>query len=272
LVTLKGKQYNVEYDPKDPFVAAGLYVGYSDQLAQDYMPILYDPRSYGSLPYPPDIITYRLIFKPSKQLAIVYEVYWRRQDCSWQELNKDHDHDYEQIQVHFNLESSKLDRIIVSSTGPIENGGHGVEVYMDVSSASFRTVVYTTASEKTYPWGGEMGQNNATQIRQIPIEQLLLEDGRPPVVILNCYHVFAGLKRQLLEDEKIKLSPKLERLDRALLEKWYYLYATNRFGHDLSDPFKEPYLLYFPPPEDWVSRLAYGFLWFFSLVKRAIGL
>lgn len=273
LVLIEGKDYALEFEEDDTFVADGLSVAYCEELARDYLPIIYDPRGYGSNPKPPELIAYRLVVDKNRQrLCVIYEVYWKRQDCSWQELNKDHDHDYEQLQVHFDLQAGVRDLVVVSSTGPIENGGHGVEVYSKVSSASFRTVVYMTANDGTFPWGGKMGQNNATQVREIPIEQLLFEAQRPPIVVLNCYHVFAGLKRWLSKEEKIVLSPKLERLDRKLLEKWYYLYAANRFGHDVSNPFDEPYLKYFPPPEDWVSRVAYGFLWVFSSLKRVIGL
>jgi len=273
MIRIEGKDYMLEYDQKDPYVANGFLVAFSDELGIDFMPVLYDPRGYGGFPVSPELVVYRLVIDLNGQrMCAIYEVYWKRQDCTWKELNKDHDHDYEQVQVHFNLKTGLLDKVVVSSTGPIENGGHGVEVYSAVALASVRTVVFTTSSNKAFPWGGKYGQNNATQIREIPIEQLLLENGRPPVVVLNCYHVFAGLKRTLLIEEQKVLSPRLERLNRKLLDKWYYLYTANRFGHDLSNPFKEPYLMYFPPPEDWVSRLAYGFLWFYSSAKRLIGL
>lgn len=273
MVLIAGKVYQVEYDLKDKYVTEGLLVAFSDELALDFLPVIYDPRGYGSVPYPPEIIAYRLIMDLKKQrLCIVYEIYWKRQDCTWQELNKDHDHDYEQVQVHFDLSVGTVNKVVVSSTGPVENAGHGVEVFSHVSSVKVRTVPYVTSSEKAFPWGTKNGQNNATQIREIPIEHLLLDNNNPPIVVLNCYHAFAGLKRVLMPDERVVLNPELVHLDKKLLDKWYYLYAVNRFGHDLSNPFREPYIMYFPPPEDWVSRLAYGFLWFFSSLKRIIGL
>jgi hypothetical protein len=273
LVLLNGKDYPIEYDRKDGFVADGYEVAFCDELASDFMPVFYDPRGCGSTPFPPEFVAYRLIADSKKQkLCVIYEVYWKRQDCTWQELNKDHDHDYEQIQVHFDLAAGALDKVVVSSVGPVENAGHGVEVFCNVSSAKVRTAVYTTSSSRFYPWGGKNGQNNATQIREIPLSQLLFENNRPPVVVLNCYHAFAGVKRALAPDEQVKLNPPLQRLDSKLLSKWYYLYTANRFGHDLSKPFEEPCVMYFPPPGDWVSKVAYSFLWFFSALKRAIGL
>jgi hypothetical protein len=273
MVVIAGKDYNLEFDEKDKYVVQDLSVAFCDELAFDFMPILYDPRGYGSFPYPPEIIAYRLVVDSKRQrLCVVYEVYWERQDCTWKELNKDHDHDYEQIQVHVDLEKGEVEKVVVSSTGPIENGGHGVEVYSDVLAPAARSIVYWTASDDSFPWGGKDGRINATQIRDIPIGHLLFEDRRAPVVVLNCYHVFAGLKRPLLPDEKKILTPELKRLDSKLLDKWYYLHTANRFAHDVSDPFKEPHIIYYPPPEDWFSKLAYGFLWIFSFLKRAIGL
>jgi len=258
----------LEFDAKPSFVTTSLRVAYCKELAEDFTPILFDPKGHGSNPYPPDIVAYRLIVDlKSQKLCALYEVYWRRQDCSWKELNKDHDHDYEQIQVHFNLINGEKEKVIVSSVGPVENAGHGVEVYSDVAQAEARTVEYTTSSGKSFPWGGRSGQNNATQIREIPKESLMFENGRPEVVVVNCYHAFTGLKRKLSPEERKELKPKLEKLDRKLLYRWYYRYAKNRFGHDVSKPFEEPYVMYYPPPEDWVLRIAYGFLWIISSLK-----
>ena len=273
MVLIEGKEYQLEYDPKDRYVAEGLSVVFSDELASDFMPVIFDPRGYGGAPFPPELVAYRLVMNSVKnRLCAVYEVYWKRQDCSWMELNKDHDHDYEQVQVHFNLADGLLDKVVVSSTGPVENAGHGVEVFCGVDAVKVKTVTFVTASDRSFPWGGKSGQRSATQVREIPLKQLVFEGNRPSIVVLNCYHAFAGVKRVLLSEERVLLNPELVRLDMALLEKWYYLYTANRFGHDLSNPFWEPYLFYFPPPEDWVSKVAYGFLWFFSSLKRGIGL
>jgi hypothetical protein len=248
-VAIEGKVYGLEIDPKDPFVSSELKVGYCRTLAEDFLPVLIDSREYGSKPYPPDIIAYRLVLDSAGQrLCALYEVYWRRQDCDWQNLNKDHDHDY------------------------VENAGHGVEVFSNVTKASVKTVVYTTSPAGVFPWGGRFGHNNATQIRNIPMDSLFLKEGKPVVLVLNCYHAFSGLKRKLTSEERRQLTPSLERLDRRLLYKWYYKHATNKFGHDISRPFDKPYIMYAPPPEDWMSKLAYGFLWIFSYIKSILGL
>lgn len=272
ILEIEGKKYKLEYDPQDPFISPDLAVAYCSQLAEDFMPVLFDPRGHGSKPYPPELIAYRLVVDlKGQRLCALYEVYWRRQDCTWKELNKDHDHDYEQIQVHFNMKTGKKEKVVVSSVGLVEHAGHGIEVYSHIPRVEVRNVEYTTSPKGPFPWGGDHGQKNATQIREMPIGRLVLENGRPDVLVLNCYHVFAGLKSWVSLKERNELKPRLVRLDRGLLEKWYYRHVKNRFGHDISKPFEEPYVLYYPPPEDWILRLVYGLLWLFASLKRKIG-
>ena len=269
---LEGKHYEIEFDPQDSYVVDDLRVAFCDHLGEDFAPVLFDPRDYGSAPFPPDFIAYRLVVDlVGQRLCILYEVYWRRQDCSWRELNKDHDHDYEQIQIHFSLKTGEKKKVVVSSVGPVENAGHGVEVYSSVPKAKVKTVVYATSPKKSFPWGGDFGKTNATQVREIPIGNLFSEDGKPAVLILNCYHAFTGLKRSLLPEERKELRPTLRRLDRKLLDLWYYRHVKNRFGHDVSKPFEEPYVMYYPPPEDWLSRFVYGYLWVVNSFKRVLG-
>ena len=266
---IEGKKYELEYDPKDSFVTPNLAVAYCSRLAEDFMPVLFDPRGHGSKPYPPELMAYRLVVDSKEQkLCTLYEVYWRRQDCTWKELNKDHDHDYEQIQIHFNMKTGKKEKVVVSSGGPVEHAGHGVEVFSHISRAEVKAVEYITSPKGLFPWGGDHGQKNVTQIREMPIERLTFENGRPAVLVINCYHVFAGLKRKLSLEERNELTPRLERLDRRLLERWYYRHVKNRFGHDISKPFEDPYVMYYPPPEDWKSRLVYDLLWLFTFLKR----
>ena len=269
ILEIEGKEYQLEVQTKDSYVASDLIVAFCSELAADYKPLLFDPRDHGSNPFPPELLAYRLLIDQKRQsLCILYEVYWKRQDCSWRELNKDHDHDYEQIQVHFNLKTGKKEKIVVSSVGPVEHAGHGVEIFSQVSEAKAKTVLYTTSPKKFFPWGGDTGQKNSTQVREIPIQKLVFEKGNPVVLVINCYHAFVGLKRKLIPEERKELKPRLEPLDGRLLDKWYYKHAKNRFGHDVSKPFDEPHVMYYPPPEDLLSRLVYGFLWLFSALKR----
>ncbi|MEM2930515.1 MAG: hypothetical protein QW797_06615 [Thermoproteota archaeon] len=266
---IEGKDYDLKYDPQDPFVSNGLMIAYSTRLAKDFMPIILDPRGHGAKPFPPEFVAYRLIVDSrGKKLCVLYEVYWRRQDCTWRKLNKDHNHDYEQIQIHFDTAAGIMEKVIVSSTGPVKHGGHGVEVFSQTREVRKKDVEYVTSPQGQFPWGGLRGRRNATEIREIPIERLAFERNRPILLVLNCYHAFTGLKRPLRPEEKVELKLRLEKLDRKLLEKWYYQHFKDRFGHDVSNPFKEPYVLYYPPPEDGKSRLAYSLLYAYASVKR----
>jgi hypothetical protein len=268
-LTIDGKKYEVEYDSKDPFVAPNFIVAYSHELAKDFMPILLDPRGKGSMPHPPDFIAYRLVLDPmSQKLCILYEVYWRRQECTWKELNKDHDHDYEQIQIHFNMMTGEKEKVIISSVGPVDYAGHGIEIYSNISKARVRNVEYTTSPKRHFPWGGELGKRRKGYVREIPIGQLVFEDRRPVVTVLNCYHAFSGLKQKILFEKRFALNPRLKKLDRGLIERWYFLHVKNRFGHDISNPFNEPYIMYFTPPEGLKSRLVYGILWLLTSILR----
>ncbi len=270
MIEIDSVTYELEYDPQDRYVRPNLRVAFCDPLAADFAPILFDPKGYGSTPFPPDLLAYRLIMdNGGEKLCLLYEVYWPRQDCSWRELNKDHDHDYEQIQIQFNLKTGAK-KYIISSVGPVDCAGHGVEVFEDVPAASFENLEYVTSPKKYFPWGGDLGEKNLTQIRIIPIGNLLVEGKRPGLKILNCYHAFVGIKTPLLPEERIELNPKLERLDPKILDRWYYLNKKNRYGHDISNPFEEPYIMYYPPPEDGLSIFAYTVLWTFYTVKRKV--
>jgi len=266
---IEDKTYELKCDPQDPFIVPDLTAAYCSQLAEDFMPVLLDPWGHGSKPSRPELIAYRLVVDTERQkLCSLYEVYWRRQDCTWKELNKDHDHDYEQIQVHFNMRTGKKEKVVVSSVGPIRHAGHGVEVYSHIPKPKVRDVTYTTSPKGAFPWGERSGQKNVTQIREIPIDRLVFENGRPAVLVLNCYHAFAGLKKNSPLKERKELTPRLEKLDSRLLGRWYYRNVKNRFGHDISKPFEEPYVMYYPPPEDLKSRFFYSVLWLFSSLKR----
>ncbi|MBO3802773.1 MAG: hypothetical protein JTT11_02700, partial [Candidatus Brockarchaeota archaeon] len=254
-IEIEGRSYALEFDPWDRYASPGLAVAYSQQLAEDFMPVILDPGGHGSRPCPPEFAAYRLVVDRAKRkLCALYEIYWRRQECTWRELNKDHDHDYEQVQIHFDLATGRKERVVVSSIGSVEHGGHGVEVYSEVGEAKARNVEYETSPKGPFPWGGPKGQRGSAEIREVPISKLAFENGRPVVVILNCYHAFAGLKRKHVPGEWARLVPAIERLDQKLLEEWYYRNSKNRFGHDISKPFDEPHVMYYLPPEEWKSR------------------
>lgn len=272
-VTIEGVEYRLELDSETKFVSPDFNVAYNDELADNYKPIIFNFKREGQLLPPPEFIAYRIVVdNKEKQLCVLYEVYWKKQDCDWRGLNKDHDHDYERIQLHFNLNTGKLEKVVVSSGGPIESGGHGVELYSYTTQYTRYSVDGITSSKDTFPWGPYVIK---TQIQEWPISNLLFREKNPVVKIIACYHVFTGVKvhnkpSTWNKEETNELELPLKRLDQGLLEQWYYRHTKNRFGHDVSNPFQEPYLLYCPPPEDIKSRIFYGLLWIYHALKKVI--
>jgi hypothetical protein len=277
-VTIEGREYILSLDTIDPFISPQYKVAFCDELAARYRPIILDPQGYGRVPVPPDFMAYRIVFDERHQrLCIIYEIYWRRQDCTWRELNKDHNHDYEQIQIHFDITSGEMTRVVLASEGPPIYGGHGVEIYSsrnNVWSGEMRT---HTASVNSYPWGRHLYK---IWVVEQPLKGLLFRRRRPVVRITTCYHVYTGIVQDRLPPDfpvtaldvlfPHELEIPLCRLTRQILWKWYYQHFENRFGHDLSHPFDPPHIMYVPSPRNIKPRLLYTFLGILTAVRRVI--
>ncbi|MFW9935727.1 MAG: hypothetical protein ACFFDU_09555 [Candidatus Thorarchaeota archaeon] len=264
-----GHSYVLEFDRRDPFVAPIYAVAFCDELANHYKPVILDPQRFGRIPVSPEFMAYRLVYDSNKQrLCIIYEIYWQHQDCQWRQFNKDHLHDYEQIQIHFNLRKGILSRVIVASAGPTRYGGHGIEVYRHVKQVRSGRVRRKTSSFESFPWGRH---NYEIWVLDQPIFNLVFIKKRPVVRIINCFHVFTGIKwnqwhshrhsPSAINPLQHELVIPLRRLDRRLLWQWYYQHRTNQFAHDLSDPFTRPHILYYPSPKEFFLRF------FFALVE-----
>ena len=277
-IVIEGREYKLSLDPFDPFVSPQYTVAFCDELAARYRPIILDPQGYGRIPVSPDFMAYRLVYdEGQKRLCIIYEIYWRRQDCTWREFNKDHNHDYEQIQIHFDLSTGAMNHVVLASDGPPIYGGHGVEIYSrrnDVWSGEMRSY---TASVNSYPWGRHLYE---IWVVEQPLHNLLFRRRRPVVRITTCFHVFTGIVRDRLPPDfpvmaldvlfPHELEIPLCRLTRQILWKWYYQHMENRFGHDLSHPFNPPHILYVPSPSAIIPRLLYTFLGIVATVRRAL--
>ncbi|MFX1582913.1 MAG: hypothetical protein ACFFCJ_11975 [Promethearchaeota archaeon] len=277
-VSIEKYSYTLEFDKRDPFVSPAYDVAYCDALAKRYKPIILDPLGYGRMPVPPDFIAYRLVHDNRDQrLCIIYEVYWQRQDCHWRQFNKDHLHDYEQIQIHFNLSIGNLARVVVASGGPTRYGGHGVEIYRHKKQVTAEAVRRKTASFESFPWGRH---NYEIWVLDQPIYNLVFIDKRPVVRVSNCFHVFTGIKWNQWKEHKKKdeqenpiryeLKLPLLRLDRRILWQWYYQHRENQFAHDLSDPFTSPHILYYPPPRQYLLRFSFTLVGFITAFIRAL--
>lgn len=261
-IAIGDEHYGLIYDTKDPYITSGYKVCYCDSLADDYKPIFYDPKGWGITPFPPEYLAYRIIQDPTKmKLCLIYELYWSRQDCTWREMNKDHDFDYEQIQVHIDQNNSVVEKVVVSSIGPAKSAFHGVEVYSNKEEFSHHQVDYKTSSFRHFPWGGLFGKNRLTFVRNIPLKNLEFDVTHPVMIVINCYHAFTGSKGNRDLSGSPMLKPDLKRLDQNLLNKWYRENKNNRYGRDLSKAIQCPFVMYSPPPDQWILNIYYDILW-----------
>lgn len=105
-------------------------------------------------------------------------------------------------------------------------------------------------------------------MKVILIDRLSFSGSRPEVLTINCYHVFTGLKRRLDIDEARGLKTRLVRLDRHLLETWYYRHSKIGLDTTFPIPWRSHTSSIIHPPEDWKSRLAYYILWILNSIKR----
>lgn len=277
-VSIEKYGYILEFDKRDPFVSPAYDVAFCDALAKRYQPIILDPKGYGQTPVPPEFMAYRMVHDNDHQrLCLIYEIYWAQQDCQWRQFNKDHDHDYEQIQLHFNLQKGTISRVAVASAGPPQYGGHGIEVYHHTVNVISRAVRRKTGSFNSFPWGRH---NYEIWVLYQPIHNLVFQNKRVVVRVSNCFHVFTGIKwNQWQTHRKTKdwdnalrheLDIPLIRLDRRILWKWYYQHRSNQFGHDLSDPFTPPYILYYPSPKQFLLRFSFTMVGFITSMLRTL--
>lgn len=257
----QGKQYELVYDSLDPYVVPGYRVCYCDSLARVFQPILYYPYKAGDSTIAPEYMAYRFVHDPQKnKLCIIYEVYWPKQDCNWRNMNKDHEFDYEPIQVHLDTTKKTVEKVVISTIGPPTALFHGVEVYIDIKKAFYEPKKFRTSSSSRFPWGGLLGKTRNTYVRNLPLDTLDFEKKRPVVSIINCFHAFIGSrgKRDLTGSPVFDLH--LKRLNKELLEVWYNKNEANRYGRDISKPLQYPHMMYSPPPELKFSNFCYDVL------------
>lgn len=157
-IEIQGRTYDLVRDPRDKYIVDGSIVVYCDEFADDFKPKILISDNKNKTPEP-DFIAYRIVMNSDKDVCIVYEEHWKRQDCTWRELNKGHEHDYEQIQIHFNSDSGEIVRVVISSTGPLVCAYHGVEVWSNIIKADKKKVHYVTSTKKNFPWGGKARAN-----------------------------------------------------------------------------------------------------------------
>ncbi len=271
-ISLGGKTYKIKY-VASKYSSDKTDVGYCDELARDLCPILFDSKDGNATkPFPPEAAYYR-IYSKEEDLCVLYEIYWKEQICT----GKDHKFDYEQVQVHMGLQG-KITSVVVSAKGSPALSFHGVHVFLPRKGTNWYGTHYRTSPKESFPWGGEYGRSNVTEVFEFPIGDLKFLGSNPSLFVATCYHAFEGIsplaferKKEFLESHRIPL--KTKRLDDKVLDMWYNLNVENRFGHDISNPFESPFIKYHPPPDHhgsivWIAIKRFFAAFWVSLTAR----
>ena len=250
-IILEGKTYSLE-NAENSFVSSLHEVTFCDELGENYKPALFDNENKDAItPSPPTGVYYRIILG-KVEICIEYEIYWTEQICN----GKNHEHDYEQIQVFFSKNSGTLTKVVISSAGFPPFTYHGVHVYSE-DEQDIRGVYYSFGQPPVYPWG-KKDIRNFTEVATIPLKKLHFVNNNPAILNTTCYHSFEGIVSSLYQEQVLsrrRVNLTLQRLDKKTLKRWYFDHKTNQFGHDISDPFDVPHLKYYPPPNKIGSRI-----------------
>lgn len=67
MLEIESKEYKLEYGAKDSYAVPGLEVAFCVELARDFAPIFFDPYGYGSKPYAPNLVAYRILVDSKRQ-------------------------------------------------------------------------------------------------------------------------------------------------------------------------------------------------------------
>ena len=232
------------------FVLPIYKIFFSDQLAQQYRPILY---SHECLSGPPKAVYYRIVWRKDfhqnkEEIAIQYFYYWNYQLC----IFSSHTYDYEPILIYLKRGIQLPYLIVNGGLAGIECKFHKNEIRPTSGErSSFINHFSVNVSTKPYyPFGREGGIVSRGCSKQYPLNNgrdLQFQDFHPMFGIRACSNVFSGAANDL---EGEIFSPNLERLTDAILNEWYFEHYTCEddmpFGHDISDPFSPPYIRYHP--------------------------
>jgi hypothetical protein len=217
---------------------------FNKRKARKFLPIIHDPKGYGSNPKP-DAFYYRIL-KKGKMEAIQYFLRWDKQDCtkSYPGIGYlfSHDFDYEPIIVF--LEDGKLTKLVISAAGSLLQGGHQTEIFRQDKSITFGKVQYKTSKKLIYPYGVKNVNNN---FKEDSLQKVRFKGNKPNLGLATCYHVYTTIGSYLRGP---KLKVELLELTDEVLRKWY---KEENFGHDVSNPWKYPHIKYHPSPK--IKRL-----------------
>jgi hypothetical protein len=161
-----------------------------------------------------------------------------------------HDYDFEPVFIF--VTDSRINKIVISGKGDVEARPHVTTIFKLWKGASFNEGFCEYKSNpRNYP------NENEQKIFQSIGKDFFLEKGvtvkdvckgvHPHLAILTCYHAFTADDKYngmnlFTPEKKIDLEP--QPLKDDIIENWF---KTGHFGHDVSDPFKFPYIKFFSP-------------------------
>lgn len=252
-------------EAKSKYLVKWLDLYFCDDLASQRVPLIFDPNGYGSKPVKPKGIYYRTVrFKNRNSLCFQYFVYWPKQKCGG---IRDHIHDYEPIFIFYKI-SSKHPYMVANNGVGGNVSLHRIEIHADkygYRDKKDHPGNFQTSPSPYYPFGDSEGQKIKQFYKRYPLmSSLYFKDNHPLFAVCMCYHVFGGqekysglLQTKYIEDNPLEL--KLRRLDDKVLDKWYLKHHKSKneepFGHDVSNPFKFPYIRYFDPKNHPLIKL-----------------
>lgn len=235
------------------FKVPSLDLFFLDEVAKLYQPVIYGGQHTHSSP---EGIYYRILYNNTfREYCIQYYVYWLEQNCGGDLPFGDHRYDYEPIFVY--LKPPRQYPVGVVNGGYSKVWGLSCRLHRNeirrreytIRDSTESQLVYKTSPEPYYPFGGSEGRATKSCVKRYPLAgAIYFDELRPLVGIVSCFNAFSGAEKDLYGPI---FSVPLKRLTDDILVEWYYKhhYKDNEepFGHDVSNPFDNPYIKYLNP-------------------------
>ncbi len=241
LIMINGKKYSLDFQ-SNKFVSPHNNAAFCDELAQDFVPcILENKADSGSQFQPTDEVYYIIQTSPKGRLCLLYEYLWPQIDA---DLRFGY---YKQIQVHFDLKKNILEKVVMSSGGSLKEQHHDVLVFLPISSSKKHEKEDFELSA-AFPYKEELLPQ--ITIIERPIFELKFDNVSPvvttPSYAASFFPLATGSNNNMSDYEK-RTSFDLQRLDEKTLHRLYFENKSQVLGHDISDPFVEPHIMFVIP-------------------------
>ncbi|MFB5601213.1 MAG: hypothetical protein ACE5SW_13415 [Nitrososphaeraceae archaeon] len=262
-----GDYKNFEFDDSESrYLFDSLKLYYSDDFANMYRPIIYSGLEYIHENDPtinPEGMYYRIVSDQLKgEYCIQYFIYWLEQNCT-EFLNiSNHRYDYEPIYVY--IKPPNLIPVGVVNAGKSQILSfrcrfHKTEIrrveYTNRDRVEY-PYLFTSSPEPFFPFGGQNGRVGRNCIKTYPLAgSIYLDQLRPLFGINSCFHSFSGSESSLIGKP---FNIPLRKLTDEILTTWFFNHYKNEdeepFGHDVSNPFRFPFIQYIDP-KPYLKRL-----------------